>query len=77
MNNKVFSVLKKLRWYHVTRAIGATMVLYELFFAQGSNQQGTVILVGSGILGYDFIVHRSDKEIEIIRRESDKQKKDG
>ena len=70
-------MFKKLRWYHATRAIGATMVLYELFFAQNSSQQGTVILVGAGILGYDFVVHRSDKEIEIIRRASDKQNKDG
>ena len=62
------NVFTKLKWYWFTRLLGTTIILYELFGAAGSPERGTIILVGAGILGYDFVVHRSDKEIEINHR---------
>lgn len=52
--------LGKLRWYHATRGIGAIVVLWELFFAAGTPERGTIILAGMGVLGFDF-VQRAEK----------------
>jgi hypothetical protein len=49
-----------LKWYYFTRGLGATMVVYELFFVNGTAERGTIILAGCGMAGYDF-VSRKDK----------------
>ena len=41
-------------WPYVTRAIGAVMVLYGMFFDH-SGERGTIILAGVGFLGYEFV----------------------
>lgn len=51
----------KLKWYYATRAIGTIVVLYELFFAVGTAERGTIILAGCGILGFDWVA-RKEKE---------------
>ncbi len=53
-------MFERLHWYYVTRGIGATMVLYELFSKASSPERGTIILAGCGIMGFDYVA-RKDK----------------
>lgn len=49
---------KYLKWFYFTRGLGTITVLYELFFATGTAERGTIILAGFGIFGYDLAVRR-------------------
>lgn len=75
--------LKGLRWYHATRAVGTIMVLYELIFAVGTSERGTIILVGAGMAGFDFVARREiervawEREREELQREREKKRDDG
>lgn len=46
--------LKMLPWYYVTRAIGATILLFGVF-GDHSTDRGTIILTGAGMLGLDKV----------------------
>ena len=52
--------MRNLKWYYVTRGMGLITVLYELFFANGTAERGTIILAGFGVMGFD-LVSRKDK----------------
>ena len=56
--NGLANVLQKLKWYYFTRGIGVTMVLYELLFAAGTPERGTIILAGCGMLGFDYVARK-------------------
>lgn len=47
-----------LRWYFFTRTLGSVTVVYELFFASGTAERGTIILAGFGVMGFDFVTRR-------------------
>lgn len=51
--------LLPLPWYHLTRLIGALMVLYGMF-ADSTSDRGTIIITGAGLLGFDSVA-RSEK----------------
>jgi len=52
------NVFEKIKWYYVTRLLGLTMVLYELFSSAGSPERGTIILAGCGIMGFDYVARK-------------------
>jgi len=41
-------------WYFVTRAIGASILLFGVF-GDASAERGTIILTGAGLLGIDKV----------------------
>ena len=41
-----------IRWFHVTRALGALVFLYGVF-VDDSPERGTVVLIGAGMAGFD------------------------
>lgn len=50
----------KIRWYHISRAIGAFAAVYELLFDH-TTDRGTVILAAFGLMGLEFVTRKSEK----------------
>lgn len=49
-----------LPWYYATRFMGALILLYGVFL-DSSEERGTIILAGAGLLGIDKVA-RSEPE---------------
>lgn len=49
-----------LRWYYATRALGVAVLLYGLL-VDHSPDRGTIILIGSGLLGLDKVARSEPK----------------
>jgi hypothetical protein len=62
MDNVLKRFTEKLRWYYWTRFLGSTIVLFELFLAQGTPERGTILVVGAGMLGFDSVVRKADSK---------------
>lgn len=46
--------MPKIPWYYVTRALGTVILLFGVF-GDASNDRGTIILTGAGLLGIDKV----------------------
>lgn len=49
----------KLRWFHVTRALGAVILGFGVFL-DNSPERGTIILTGAGLLGLDKVARNDE-----------------
>lgn len=54
-------ILEKLRWYYWTRFLGSTIIIVALVQNSSNANQGTLVLVGAGMVGFDFVVHKADR----------------
>lgn len=53
--------LRNLRWFHATRGIGISLLIYGLL-ADKSGDRGTIILTGAGFIGYDVVARNDAKK---------------
>jgi hypothetical protein len=53
--------LYKLRWFHATRIIGATFLAYGLLNPKDPDR-GTIMLIGSGFIGGEFVAKSEPKK---------------
>ena len=51
------NALHTVKWYWITRGIGAITALYELLIDH-SAERGTVILAAFGLMGFDWVAKR-------------------
>lgn len=61
MSKLLLLLVNRLRWFHVTRALGVLMVAYGVV-VDHTPDRGTIILTGAGIAGFDRVKSSDEKK---------------
>lgn len=57
---QLLTFLKRLKWFHFTRLMGAAVFIDQAFIHTDGSAREVLIIIGAGFAGYDFVARSND-----------------